>query len=218
MKKLQLLAAALFATIGLSAQEKGNLELGFGVGYNYSIVSGIDYYDNNGYNGPDFSSGFNLGFSADYYFNDEWSIKAKVIYDRKGWDNDYIAIYDPLTDTDDLYLTDFNLDYITVPVMANWHFGRTNNWYLNFGPYVGFLLNAEDTVFNNDVKSQTEATDFGLAYGIGVKIPLNNYLKFFIEYEGQAGLTDVIKDTRTYSNLETNSRGAFNVGVNFLLK
>ncbi|PHK14099.1 hypothetical protein VF12_41075, partial [Nostoc linckia z15] len=85
-------------------------------------------------------------------------------------------------------------------------------------PYVGFLLNAEDTRFGFDVKDQTESTDFGLAYGLGVKIPLNNYLKFFIEYEGQSGFTDVIKDDINYSNLETNSRGSFNIGVNFLLK
>lgn len=217
MKKIGLLAT-LFAAFSLQAQEKGNFEVGLGGGYNYSIISGLNYYDDYGYNGPDFSSGFNFAASADYYFNDEWSIKAKVIYDRKGWDNDYITVYNPATDTDDLYMTDFNLTYITVPVMANWHFGNTNNWYINFGPYVGFLLNAEDTRFGFDVKDQTESTDFGLAYGLGVKIPLNNYLKFFIEYEGQSGFTDVIKDDINYSNLETNSRGSFNIGVNFLLK
>jgi len=95
--------------------------------------------------------------------------------------------------------------------MANWHFGRTRDWYLHFGLYTGFLLNAKETAFNSNVKDGFNDTDFGLALGIGYKIPVSDKLKLIIEYDGQSGFKDIFK--RNYSgNLTTNTRGSINVG------
>ena len=93
--------------------------------------------------------------------------------------------------------------------------GVKKNWYLNFGPYVGFLVNAKESRFDFDVKNAFETTDVGLAYGIGVKIPVSEYLKIFIEFDGQGGFTNIFKDP--YFDNTTNSRGALNVGLNFML-
>lgn len=195
---------ALGLTSAVSAQKKGNVEFGFNIGYNSSSVS-----DSN--ESSDSGSGLNLGGSVDYYFSNSWSIKGKLIYDQKGWDNDYIEDNNGVA-----YATNFNVNYLTVPVMANWHFGNTKNWYLEFGPYVGFLLNAKDTRFKTDVTDAFKSTDFGLALGIGVKIPLNDQLKLFFEFEGQGGLSDIFE----YNEYDavTNSRSSLNVGINFLLK
>jgi len=189
-----------------NAQEKGNFEVGFNAGFNGSLVS-----DEN--NSSDSRSGFNVGVSGEYYFSRSWGIKAKVIYDQKGYDNSIITITDYANGTVN-YSTNYNLNYITVPVMANWHFGSKKNWYLNFGPYVGFLVNAKESRFDFDVKNAFETTDVGLAYGIGVKIPVSEYLKIFIEFDGQGGFTNIFKDP--YFDNTTNSRGALNVGLNFM--
>jgi opacity protein-like surface antigen len=134
-----------------------------------------------------------------------------LIYDQKGWDNDYIE------DTNgNVYPTDINLNYLTVPIMANWHFGNKKNWYLNFGPYFGFLLDANETQFDSDVTDVFNTTDFGLALGIGVKVPVSDKLKIFFEYDGQGGINDIFKENQ-YSAV-TNTRSSFNVGLNFLLK
>lgn len=213
MKKITYLIISLItASTTALAQGKGNVEFTFGAGLNTSNVS--SYYDNSDYN-----ISYNAEAGADYYFSESWSIKAKVIYDKKGWDNGFIFIE---SDTpglpSDSYRTDYNLDYITVPLMANWHFGRTKNWYLNFGPYVGFLLNAEDTTFNFDLTEGFNNTDAGLAFGIGVKIPVSEYLKIFIEYDGQSGFTEIFNEVDGNNSATiTNSRGAFNVGINFML-
>ncbi len=191
-------------SLTVSAQKKGDVEFGLNVGYNNSTVSDSEYAADSG-------SGFNFGGSMDYYFSNSWSIKGKLIYDQKGWDNGYIEDSDGFA-----YTTDFNLNYLTIPVMANWHFGNKKNWYLEFGPYMGFLLNAEDVRFGTDVTDGFNSNDFGLALGIGVKIPLNDKLKLFFEYEGQSGLKDIFK-VNDYSAV-TNSRSSFNVGLNFLLK
>jgi outer membrane protein W len=154
---------------------------------------------------------YNFNGSAEYYFSENWGIKAMVMYDRKGWDDAFI------TDVESGYSTrtNINMDYITIPVMANWHFGRKNNWYLNFGPYVGFLTSAKDTELDIDLKDAHNTTDAGLAFGIGVKIPLNNYMKLFIEYQEQAGVIDIFKSNDVDPVL--NSRSAFNIGINFML-
>ena len=86
---------------------------------------------------------------------------------------------------------------------------------MNFGPYIGLLVSAEDSEFGIDLKDGFESTDFGLAYGIGHNFPLSDNLKLFIEYEGQAGLTDIFADNQ--GEAVRNGRSAFNAGIVFLL-
>ncbi|MDI1255889.1 MAG: porin family protein [Flavobacterium sp.] len=202
MKKLFIAVGVFFGLTTVNAQSKGAVEFGVNVGYNFSTI-GTDDGD------FDTGEGFNVGFAADYFFNSSWSLKGKLIYDQKGYDNDYI------TDGTNDYPTDININYLTVPVMANWHFGKKKNWYLNFGPYVGFLLSAKDTALDTDLKYAFKSTDFGISYGVGVKIPVSNQAKISIELEEADGLSNVLKGT-SYDT--RNKRGSINVGVNFLLK
>ncbi|MFD2145647.1 porin family protein [Mucilaginibacter antarcticus] len=183
---------------------KGQTEFGLGIGY------GASYVTEGGSGQTSKSIGvLNVAASLDHYFSDRWSLKAKVVYDKKGWGNGFIT---DLSTGKTVTGVQYNYDYITVPVMANWHFGKTRNWYLNFGPYVGFLLSAEAKDFNLDVKPYSATTDAGLAVGIGVKIPLSEKLKFFVEYDGQSGFVNVIKSAANSSQM---GRGSFNVGLNF---
>ncbi|RZK01007.1 MAG: PorT family protein [Flavobacterium sp.] len=187
-------------------QDKGNVEFGLNIGYNASSVQVSRSYFQ-----PDSRQSLNFGFAADYYFSDRWSLKGKLIYDQKGWDNGSFE-----DASGNFYLTDYNLNYLTVPVMANWHFGSKRNWYLNFGPYVGFLMSAEETTGGVDVKEGFNSTDFGLALGIGVKIPVSDKLKISLEYEGQGGGSEIFKENNSYR--VSNTRSSLNVGVNFMLK
>ncbi|WP_333601354.1 porin family protein [Flavobacterium sp.] len=204
-KNVLIIILGLGLTASLSAQKKGDVEFGFNIGYNNSSVADSRTSSDSG-------SGFNVGGAIDYYFSPAWSIKGKLIYDQKGWDNDVIQD----TNSGNYYPTNFNVNYLTVPVMANWHFGKKRNWYLDFGPYFGFLLEAKDTRFGADVSDSFNTNDFGLSVGIGVKVPVSPKLKVFFELEGQGGMSDIFKDN-PYSSV-TNSRSSLNVGLNFLLK
>ena len=204
MKKIILAAIILLGLSTVSAQKKGDIEFGLNIGYNNSSVSSDQTRSDTG-------SGYNVGGSIDYYFSPAWSIKGKLIYDQKGWNNDLIE------DTNgNLYPTNINLNYMTIPIMANWHFGNKRNWYLDFGLYFGFLLNAEETQFGTDITDSFTTNDFGLALGIGVKIPVSKKLKLFFELDGQGGFNDIFKEN-TYSAV-MNSRSSFNFGINFLMK
>jgi outer membrane protein W len=188
-----------------SAQTRNSSEFGVNVGYNASTVA-TDYYTNTSYR-----SGFNFGISEDYYFSDAWSFKIKAIYDQKGWSDGYLS-----DANDNSYYTNYKLNYITVPLMANWHFGRTRNWYLNFGPYVGFLLNAKETTGHADLSQAFNKVDGGLDLGIGIKFPVSNSANFFIELDGQGSVSDIIKNNT--DEALRNDRSSINFGFSFPLK
>ena len=201
MKKTLLALLLSAATMPAFSQDKGDFEFGLNVGLNLATVqSGSN-------TNTEFRTGLLAGAFGDYFFSDRWSIKAKLAYDQKGWNGGYLEL-------DDVSVpTNYHLDYLTVPVMANWHFGKKRNWYLNFGPYAGFLLSAKETALGLDLKTITEPLDLGLAVGIGVKIPLSEKVKILLETDGQTGFTKLFKDNEGSSI--TNSRSAFSVGLVF---
>lgn len=196
----QLLTILLVFMMGgtLHAQEKGNIELGLGGGVNIAGVMDEHFTS-------DTRTGFNVFVSGDYYFSDRWSLKGKAIYDQKGWKSGYI-IYNGNTLVSQ---TTYKLNYITIPVMANWHFGKKRNWYLNFGSYMGVLTHASgnDSEHEN-IKSALHTIDGGLALGIGVKIPLSEKCKLLVEYQAQSGFANIFKPN-------TDAISAKNIGVGF---
>jgi hypothetical protein len=189
------------------AQSRNKNEFGIDIGYN-----GAYLIANNSYESTDVISGLNVGLSVDHYFSRTWSLKVKAIYDQKGWGNGFIIFNNNNNNPVTINGVNFKLNYITVPVMANVHFGQTKNWYLDFGPYIGFLTSAHANYQNLDVTDMVNSTDGGLALGIGVKIPISRKTRFFIEYDGQSGVAHVFRDS--YDNAQM-IRGSFNVGLNF---
>lgn len=208
MKKLFLTICLIFCIYTLAqAQQSKGVEFGVGVGYSGASVS------NSNNQSTKSKSGFNVALSVDSYFSNRWSLKVKAIYDQKGWADGFLTLHNGVTTTT-YQPVDYKLNYITVPIMANWHFGRTRNWYLDFGPYVGFLTSANVTQYPNSVKEIFNDVDGGLAYGIGVKIPVADKARFFIEFEGQNGVSNLF--ATGVSNSEIRSiRGSFNIGLNF---
>ncbi len=206
MKKLLLLVTGLGLFTATVAQEKGDFEVGGNIGVNFSniVVSGNNIDDQ-----ADSKTGFNIGATGEYYFSDRWGLKAKLIYDQKGWADSFAQNQE----TGNVVRGDMKVDYLTIPVMANWHFGKQRNWYLNFGFYGAFLLKAE--VEGVDTSEGFNNSDFGLALGIGVKFPVSDNAKLFIEYDGQSGFSNIAGGESDSSITLRNGRSAFNIGVLF---
>lgn len=198
-------ATAQYRSRGSAAEQyiRGDIELGGNIGLNISNATGN--VDNEDFE-PDSATSINIAATGEYYFSDRWGLKGKIIYDKKGFDEDDID-------------SSTNLDYISIPVLANWHFGRTRNWYLNFGLYTAFLIKSESD-FEEDTEDTFKTTDIGLAFGVGVKFLLNERTKLFIEYDAQTGFSDVF-DEEAFSNVDEisvkNGRSAFNIGLLFNL-
>jgi hypothetical protein len=125
-----LVVLCCFYTVAL-AQNANKFEFGVEAGFNASYAQ-----DTNSGANSDAVWGFNFGATGDYYFSDHWSLKAKLLYDQKGWGNGYLVA----PGGSETAGINFRLNYLTLPVMGSFHFGRLRNFYIDFGPYMGVLL------------------------------------------------------------------------------
>lgn len=204
MKNL-FLGLLLFVSLSALSQirSKGDAEITILLGY-----SSANYYSNENLdNSP--ISGVQFGVASDYFFNNRWSLHTGLLYQKMG------------SKIDDGYKE--KLGYLTIPINANWHFGSTRKWYLNFGPSIGFLLSAKaeirganfdplDPAFSTgtyDIKDLVNPIQLGLNYGIGYKIFVNEKFSLSIDYQGMAGLSEVAKDG--FYTLK-NSYSSINIG------
>ena len=195
MKKITLFIL-LFVNLCI-AQSKDNLEFGIITALSISNVS--DSYNQRTKSLVEYSG----GAFGNYYLSEQWSLKLKAIYERKGYAE---GLYENRE-------TDVAFNMISVPVTANFYFGKHNNWYINLGPYIGFMIAAKATSFNVDVTRLFNSTDFGIAGGIGYKLPIGENLDVFAEIDNQTGLSDILIDNS--GSAVTNNRFSFNLGIIF---
>lgn len=200
MKKILLFAfLVLLGSMVMNAQnEKGDLTLSPQVGVNFTR-----------YVSPEVSynalTTLSVGATGDYYFNDRWSLKSGLLLINMGA-NDRYDIAD-------------NLSYLTIPINANWHFGKRRNWNVNFGPAMNFLLKAESEFPDGstlNIKNMISGFDLGLGYGIGYSFFVSQNFMMFVDYQGYLGFINVDKQGVLPNNI-LNTRDGFNLGAIFKL-
>lgn len=184
----------------ITKAQDSKFEIGPEIGVNFTsyAFSDSDYDDQT-------LTRMSFGAIAKVNFSENWSLKAKLKYDEKG-----SKAYDDSFEE--------KLNYITLPVMAEWRFGNGNlKGFLNFGLYAGFLMSAE-TIFENgeelDVKEYVKSTDFGGAYAIGMIYKLKDNLNLIFEIGGQTGAID-LEDGRDSALIIRNEALSANIGVTF---
>ena len=196
MKKILLtVVIALTATIAQAqTREKGSFELTPQIGYSSANYNGDGVnLDNKPVNAVSY------GLGGDYYFNNRWSLRSGLLFQTMGTKSGLGIFKD-------------ELQYSTIPVNANWHFGSTRKWNLNFGPSIGFLTSANTNGI--DIKELVNSTQIGFNYGIGYKIEVSEKVGILIDWQGMAGLSDITKESST--DLK-NVYSAFNAGCVFKL-
>lgn len=189
---LSVTAILVFSFVNAQSREKGAIELIPQIGY-----SSANYYGEENLNNSSISS-VAFGVGADYFFNDRWSLRSGLHFQTMG--SKLTSSYEE------------KLNYLMIPANANWHFGSTRKWNLNFGPSFGFLMSAKGD--GEDIKDLANTFQFGLAYGIGYKIEVNEKISILIDFQGMTGLSDVPKDSDFTIK---NAYSAFNVGGVFKL-
>ena len=94
-----------------------------------------------------------LGVEAEYYVNDWLSATAGVHYTQQGWRMKEKISGDKWN---------MNLDYINIPVMANFYVAK--GFALKIGVQPGFLINAKND--GTDVKKGFESFNFSIPFGL----------------------------------------------------
>jgi Outer membrane protein beta-barrel domain len=193
MKKIILVALLFSGLIGFSqSREKGAIELTPVIG-----SASANYYGDSQLQNNKPISSVNIGINGDYFFNNRWSLRSGIFLQTMG------TQFSGYKET---------LKYVTIPVNANWHFGSTRKWNLNFGPSFGFLTSAEGN--GVDIKDKAVTFQLGLNYGIGYKIEVSKKFSVLLDIQGMSGLSEIAKDSPyTLKNVYS----SFNVGGVFKL-
>ncbi len=210
MKKLLFsITILLISTINYSQNSK--IKFGIQAGLNYSNFRGYDIpiqFEPVYSESPAFA--FLGGLNFEYQIKEKLSLKLELNYERKSQKADnYIEIqnqlFDPVFSTESYnYTSKKNYDYLVLPIMLKYNFSDKNSFYVNGGPYVGFLLKSNLTNdlknidgLNNDpveTTNQNNKIDFGLSIGLGKTIEINEKNSIFIEIRENLGLINTSKN------------------------
>lgn len=197
----KIIVVALITAFSAKAQikEKSDIEISAIIG-----LTSSDFY------GAPSASQFDpiytptFGINADYYANNRWSLRLGVEYRTFGAKNEIFDGY-----VNRIFVAKQKLNYIFVPIHANWHFGKNRNWNLNFGPSVSFL---ESYSFNGTKGSTENFTkgQIGLGLGIGYKFELSEKFSIGIEHQEYISFMGILKK-EPYNSYYGNVGGGFNV-------
>lgn len=172
-KSFLFIAAMVLTTTFVAAQE--SVYFGVKGGLNLSNFSGDGWSD---FDDGKARTAYHLGLLAEVPVSDRFSIQPEVLYSAQGYDIQRI---------DDGQDVEFQLDYITVPVLAKVYI--LEGLSLEAGPQFGFLV-------QNEVKSPSATfelnednfNNFDLSLGLGASYKFN---KFFLYGRYNAGMTDI---------------------------
>ena len=143
----------LFIT-AITATSAQGLDLGFKLGFNFANVSGIEDFNQR--------TGLSAGLFAGAKLGDKIGLQIDALYSQQG--AEVGATYSDI-------VQDFNLDYISIPVVVKYYL--TDNLNIHAGPQMGILLNDEINIIDQAVnKISTNNIDWLGTLGIGLDLPL----------------------------------------------
>jgi hypothetical protein len=118
-----------------------------------------------------------------------------------------------------------NFDYLTIPILGRLTFGKKIEFYVNAGPYLGYLLKQKDITEASGEYPKTEIDntdnfeklDFGLTTGLGMNYPLLEKLLLTVEIRNNLGLTNTSSlPVANDGSIKTNSTSLL-IGVTYRL-
>jgi hypothetical protein len=205
MKKL-LLSISFLLIATLSYSQNSKIKFGIQAGLNYSDFRGYEIPVTPLYSeSPAFA--YLGGINVEYLIKEKLSLKLDLNYERKSQKADNtLEIFDNNGSSKVYNFTSKkNYDYLVLPIMIKYSFTNRNSFFINGGPYIGYLLKSNitndlgniDGVINEpfETTKYNNRTDFGLSIGLGKNFELKENNSIFIEIRENLGLTNTSKNT-----------------------
>jgi hypothetical protein len=209
-----LLSVIFVNTILFSYAQKAKLEYGFQSGLNISTAYGTSIAKD--YRSP--LMGLHVGGHIKLNQSQHWGIKFLLSYDQIGWSYNSLVIENNtgsgLLNVDML----IKLNYLNLPMLAEYSFGKKVKIHVNGGPFMGILLNNkivtklnEPVPPNEQAKTETSSDyrkkmNVGLSLGSGIQIPLDSKLKLDFNLMNNLGLSNIYKsNTSEVGDIKTNA-------------
>ena len=173
------------------------------------------------------SSYFSFKFSSE--INKTLSVVSDLNYETKGFLVKNAIMTDSYGNDLGEGTTKVKNNYSILAIKARIKFGDKVNYYINAGPYFGYLLNSKEYntpytpitfggVYYNgsekDVTSNFKNIDFGLSAGIGLIVPISNKFQFNTEINNNFGFNNISK---YYNTIKTRSMN-FGIGIYYIVK
>ncbi len=237
MKKLVVILLVLACSVGLvmaqSSSEKSVSKFTLGA------FGGLNIPDLTGGGGNPLSTGWSsrtgaaFGLTFELKTGTHFAWQADVLYSSEGGQRNgmqaYMANHDQTTQSVMPYFyanikNASELNYLEIPVMGKFLIPvtKTSNFYVDFGPYVGILLNAKQITSgqspvygdmagtipisssqnfdaNTDITNQINTVNFGLTGGIGFSQGVG-FGSVFLDFRGAYGLTTIQNNSQNGDN------------------
>ncbi len=142
--------------------------------------------------------GFHVGAFAELGLSESFAIQPELLFSTQG------ASFE-----EDGVEADYNLSYLTLPVLAKVKIGEVFN--IHAGPQFGLLLSSEAKFgdLEVDTKDENKSVDVGVAFGIGADLPVG--LTLAARYN--LGLTDIAEENQG----EAVKNGVIQISVGYKL-
>jgi hypothetical protein len=153
------------------------------------------------YNDNNVTFSYTAGLFSTISLNKSLAIQPELNYVRKGRSNETTQLN---TTTE----TDFLIDYLQVPVLFQYRNDEMLDksgsvFYINAGPYAGFVLSTKTKTSDNGEGSTPPATtdekntDWGATMGIGFQTPIfKQNIRFDLRYD--MGLSEIAQQPTDY--------------------
>jgi hypothetical protein len=193
----------------------------------FGVQAGVNYSGFRGYTIPaeiesqyDESAAFAYlgGISLAYQLKEKVSLRVELNYERKTQKADNtIEIRNNFDEPAQLYnfASRRHYDYLVMPILLNYQFADKNSFFVNGGPFVGYLLKATLTSdlnapeLNNpdvDLSNDYRKLDYGLTVGLGKNFDIGTQNSIHIEIRNNLGLAKINKnDVWNGGHVQTNS-------------
>ena len=223
MKKHFSLSLILIVLFLFTKAQKNAIEYGFqsGVNINSAYGSGISKL----------SRGSTAGLHAGGHFKIQmakhFGLKAILAYDQYGWAYHDLAFENgngTRLETGDLVN---KLNYLNLPLLAEYSFGDKTKFYLDGGVFVGYLLsskmikkiNQPSSYTQNIGSGQRRSGNFGVSAGAGIQIPIAHKIKLDFGVRDNLGLANIYKPQSSSDNA-TMKTNAFSIvtGLTFQMR
>jgi hypothetical protein len=188
-KSILLVAAVIFSMSTSFAQLSGGLKAGLNLANLNSSEEGWE---------SDMKVGFHVGAFAELGLSESFAIQPELLFSTQG------ASFE-----EDGVEADYNLSYLTLPVLAKVKIGEVFN--IHAGPQFGLLLSSEAKFgdLEVDTKDENKSVDVGVAFGIGADLPVG--LTLAARYN--LGLTDIAEENQG----EAVKNGVIQISVGYKL-
>jgi hypothetical protein len=214
-KKQTFLCACLILLVNITYSQTNRFDLGFEGGLGRTSLRGTEQF--NEFYKP--TLGFTAGFFLQYNFKKIISIRTGISGEKKGSVTKPIALTDaygkPISE---IKLTT-TLYYATLPVLFRATFGTKYRFFLNAGPYFGYLVyqpTPQSSGLTLGGSAPLKKIDMGISSGFGFSIPIKTKAALSIEIRHNQGLYDISPNTN--ANHETIKTTASYLLLSYTLK